>query len=117
VPFIDFMKEQPETESPDAQMPQQQKPRTASGESDAQNGAIVPQWRSGWNSTGTGKHETRRHVGESARGFHPGVEAARRITIGQIAWGEAYATPEKARAAATQLERIQREAIEECEGD
>ena len=81
----------------------------------AQREEMLPQWRSGWNSIGTGKHETRRHVGESTRGFHPGVETVRRVATGQFSWGAAYDTPEKALAAATELERIQREAIEECE--
>jgi hypothetical protein len=114
--FRDFMKERGQAQVSVAETSQRQNAATPDPErSIALCGEIIPQWRSGWNSIGSGRHETRRHVGESTRGFHPGVETVRRVATGQFSWGAAYETPEKALAAATELERIQREAIEECE--
>ena len=75
--------------------------------------AIDPEWHSGWSPGDSGAFETRRHVGQSAEGFHAGVEVSRRI-CDRVVWGEAHATPEKAREAARELECKRWEEIERC---
>jgi hypothetical protein len=77
----------------------------------AQGNAIDPEWRSGWSPDDDGVYETRRHVGQSAEGFHAGVELSRRISDG-IVWSEAYPTPEKARGAAREMESTRWREIE-----
>jgi hypothetical protein len=76
-------------------------------------GAIEPEWRSRWLPDDSGLFETRRHVGQSAEGFHAGIEVARRV-CDCIVWSEAYPTPEKARDAAGEMERRRRQEIEKC---
>jgi hypothetical protein len=73
--------------------------------------AINPEWRSGWSPDDRGSYETRRYVGQSAEGFHAGVEVACRV-YDPIVWGEAYATPEKARDASREMERTRWEEID-----
>ena len=75
--------------------------------------AIDPEWRSGWCSDDSGFYETRQHVGRSAEGFHAGVEISYRV-YHRIVWGEAHATPEKAREAAREMESRRTEEIEDC---
>jgi hypothetical protein len=75
--------------------------------------AIEPEWRSRWLPDDSGLVETRRHVGQSAEGFHAGIEVARRV-CDRIVWSEAYKTPEKARDAAGEMERRRRQEIEKC---
>lgn len=65
--------------------------------------AVIPEWRSRWTPNETGLYETRKHVGQSAEGFHAGVEIAYRMSD-PIAGGEPYATPERARQAAIEME-------------
>lgn len=77
----------------------------------AQGNAIDPEWRSGWSPDDGGSFETRRHVGQSAEGFHAGVELSRRMS-GGIVWSEAYPTPERARDAAREMESARRCEIE-----
>jgi hypothetical protein len=76
--------------------------------------AINPEWRSGWSPDDQGSYETRRYVGQSAEGFHAGVEVAYRV-YDPIVWGEAYATPEKARDASREMERRCWEEIDRCQ--
>ena len=66
--------------------------------------AIDPEWRSGWSPDDSDFYETRRLVGHSAEGFHAGVEMSHRV-CDRIVWGEAHATPEKARDAAGEMEK------------
>lgn len=80
----------------------------------AKDGTIEPEWHSSWSPLDESDHyETRRHVGKSVEGFHAGIEVVYREGIGNIAWGEAYPTPEKAREAAGELERRREEEIAE----
>jgi len=69
----------------------------------AHGNAIEPEWRSGWSPDDSGLYETRRHVGQSAEGFHAGVEISYRVR-GRIVWSEAHSTPERAREAAAEME-------------
>jgi hypothetical protein len=73
--------------------------------------AIDPEWRGWWSPDATGSYETRRHVGQSAEGFHAGVEVCLRV-YDRIVWSVAHATPEKAREAAGEMESRRREEIE-----
>jgi hypothetical protein len=75
--------------------------------------AIDPEWRSGWSPDESGRYEMRRHVGQSAEGFHAGVEVSCRI-YSRIVWGEAYPTPERALEGADEMESRRREEIEGC---
>lgn len=72
---------------------------------------IEREWRSAWSPDDSGFRETRRHVGQSAEGFHAGIEVSRRVSE-RITWSEAFATPEQARKGATEMERRRREEIE-----
>src|SRR5580692_3923057 len=75
----------------------------APGYFSALGNAIEPEWGSGWSPDDSGRYETRRHVGQSAEGFHAGVEISYRVR-GRIVWSEAYSTPERAREAAAEME-------------
>jgi hypothetical protein len=93
-------------------------PQTANGPRsvclNAGGNGIVPEWHSQWRPGDCGIHETRRHVGRSAEGFHPGIEACHRAGMGRIEWGEAQPTPEVARAHSVQMENARRERIPIC---
>ena len=75
--------------------------------------AIEPEWRSRWLPGDSGLFETRRHVGQSAEGFHAGIEVSQRV-CDRIVWSDAYPTPEKAREAVGEMERRRRQEIEKC---
>lgn len=75
--------------------------------------AIDPEWHSGWSPDDSGLYETRQHVGQSAEGFHAGIEISHRV-CDRIVWGEAHPTPEKAREAAGEMECRRREERENC---
>jgi hypothetical protein len=79
--------------------------------------AIAPEWHSQWLPDECGLHETRRHVGRSAEGFHAGIEVCYRLGMGRIEWDKAQSSPELARAHATQLENTRRERIPGCIGE
>lgn len=85
----------------------------AAGHFTAPGDAISPEWRSRWLPDDSGSFETRRHVGQSAEGFHAGVEVSQRV-CDRIVWSQPYATPEKAREAASEMERRRRQEIEKC---
>jgi hypothetical protein len=93
-------------------------PQTANGartvHSSAAQNAIAPEWHSQWRPDDCGIHETRRHVGRSADGFHPGIEVCYRAGLGHIEWGEAHLTPETARTHSVQMENARRERIPIC---
>jgi len=76
--------------------------------------AITPEWRSRWHADACNFHETRRHVGRSTKGFHPGIEACYRAGAGHIEWGEARSSPERARMQSLQMENAWRERIAIC---
>jgi hypothetical protein len=73
---------------------------------------IEQEWRSTWRPVAASALEIRRHVGQSAEGFHAGVEVGRREAVGPIAWGDAQPTPEMARLIAGEMESVRREEIE-----
>src|ERR1700733_3665909 len=75
----------------------------------AERSEIDPEWHSQWRPDDCGIHETRRHVGSSAEGFHPGIEVCYRAGAGRIEWGQAQPTPETARALSAQIENDRRE--------
>jgi hypothetical protein len=85
----------------------------AVGHFTAPGSAIEPEWRSRWLPDDSGFFETRRHVGQSAEGFHAGIEVAQRV-CDRIVWSDAYPTPEKAREGASEMERRRRQEIEKC---
>jgi hypothetical protein len=77
--------------------------------------AIDPEWRSGWSADTTDLTETRRHVGVSEEGFHPGIEEVLRVGANRIVWGDAYPTPEMACGVAGELERERHQLIEKAD--
>jgi len=80
----------------------------------ARGNAIEPEWHSQWSPDERGIYETRRVVGQSAEGFHAGVEISYRV-YERIVWGDAHPTPEKARIASAEMERARREEFVESD--
>jgi hypothetical protein len=76
--------------------------------------AIAREWCSPWQPDESGLHETRRHVGRSLEGFHPGIEVCYRAGMGRIEWGEAQSTAETAYAMSAELENNRRDEVRAC---
>ena len=78
----------------------------------AKGNAIAPEWHSSWSPDDTGVNETRRHVGQSAEGFHAGIETVCRIGLGRIDWSDAWPTAERAMQAAWKRESAERDLVD-----
>jgi hypothetical protein len=92
-----------------ATVPSANKPSQPDG--GGKGNAIEPDWRGQWLADASGFHETRRHVGISANGYHAGIEICYRAGMGRLEWSEALDTPETAYALSAVLERKRRSEI------
>jgi hypothetical protein len=60
---------------------------------------IKQMWKSEWRPDDQGLYEFRHHVGQSAHGFHGGLEVSGGRGESPFQWGQAKATPEEAKNA------------------